>query len=61
MYHNGNNTTISFAVVLCAKSGTRIVEEGSSNLARSFSFLFYYFFSEEYFLCTDMTENSTKA
>ena len=58
MYHNGNNMTISVAVVQCAKSRTRIVEEGSSNLAMS-SFLF--FFSEEYFLCTDMTENSTKA
>ena len=47
---------MSFAVTECAKSRTRIVEEGRSILASSF-----FLFTEEYFLCTDMTDNSIKA
>ena len=53
--YKDNNMTISIDVMYHPKSRTRIVVEGSSNLARS-----SYFFSEEYFLCTDVIENFTK-
>ena len=50
MNHNGSNMTISSAVVEWAKLRTRVIEDASSNLARSVLFR-----------CTDKTKNSRKA